>query len=118
MIGIFAFLAGGWAVVMGVSPLLQVRRMRQRRSSADVSIGYLFILFPGFALWICYGIASSDVALIVPNVVALAICAITIGYAIQLRERPTRQPADTRLGDDDFDVRVRAGSATGSTRPR
>ena len=72
---------------MGVSPLLQVRRMRQRQSSADVSLGYLFILFPGFVLWIAYGVASGDPALIIPNIVALVICALTIGYAIKLRPR-------------------------------
>lgn len=62
--------------------------MRQRQSSADVSIGYLFILFPGFALWIAYGLASRDLALVIPNIVALVICAVTIGYALKLRPRP------------------------------
>jgi MtN3 and saliva related transmembrane protein len=85
VVALFGFLAGSWAVVMGVSPLLQVRRMRERQSSADVSIGYLFILFPGFALWIAYGLASSDLALVIPNIVALIICAVTIGYALKLR---------------------------------
>jgi MtN3 and saliva related transmembrane protein len=95
VIALFGFLAGSWAVVMGVSPLLQVRRMRQRQSSADVSIGYLFILFPGFALWIAYGLASSDLALVIPNIVALVICAVTIGYALKLRPvgaRPISAP--------------------------
>ena len=89
---LLGFLAGSWAVVMGVSPLLQVRRMLQRQSSADVSIGYLFILFPGFALWIAYGLASRDFALVIPNIVSLVICAITIGYALKLR-----RPAPTRI---------------------
>jgi MtN3 and saliva related transmembrane protein len=86
---LLGFLAGSWAVVMGVSPLLQVRRMRQRQSSADVSIGYLFILFPGFALWIAYGLSSGDLALVIPNIVSLVICAVTIGYALKLRPRTT-----------------------------
>jgi MtN3 and saliva related transmembrane protein len=95
VIALFGLLAGSWAVVMGVSPLLQVRRMRQRHSSADVSIGYLFILFPGFALWIAYGLASRDLALVIPNIVALVICAVTIGYALKLRPvevRPVSAP--------------------------
>lgn len=66
--------------------------MRQRQSSADVSIGYLFILFPGFALWIAYGLASRDLALVIPNIVALVICAVTIGYALKLRPRPVSAP--------------------------
>lgn len=40
--------------------------MLQRHSSADVSIGYLLILLPGFALWVAYGISSSNIALVIP----------------------------------------------------
>ena len=100
MVALFGFLAGGWAVVMGVSPVLQIRRMRQRQSSADVSLGYLFILFPGFVLWIVYGVASSDPALMIPNIVALLICAVTIGYAIKLRPRPSGPAVRPLLADD------------------
>jgi uncharacterized protein with PQ loop repeat len=75
---------------MGVAPLLQVRRMRRRQSSADVSIGYLLILLPGFALWVAYGVASSDVALVIPNIVAFIVAAATVAYALRLRGR---QPA-------------------------
>lgn len=57
-----ALTAASWAVLMALTPLLQVRRMVQRRSSADVSLGYLdlVILIPGFALWAAYGVASHD----------------------------------------------------------
>lgn len=72
---------------MGVAPLLQVRRMLQRHSSADVSIGYLLILLPGFALWVAYGIVSSDIALVIPNVVAFIVAAATVAYARHLRSR-------------------------------
>jgi len=82
---IFAVAAASWAVLMGVAPLLQVRRMLQRQSSADVSIGYLLILLPGFALWVAYGISSSDVALVIPNVVAFVVAAATIACALRLR---------------------------------
>ena len=87
MAEIFAVAAASWAVLMGVAPLLQVRRMLQRRSSADVSIGYLLILLPGFALWVAYGISSSDVALVIPNVVAFIVAAITVACALHLRSR-------------------------------
>jgi uncharacterized protein with PQ loop repeat len=70
---------------MGVAPLLQLRRMIRRRSSADVSVGYLLILLPGFALWVGYGIASSDAALVVPNSVAFVVAAVTTIGAVWLR---------------------------------
>jgi len=38
----------------------------------------------GFVLWISYGIASHNLALIVPNGVALLIGASTITVAVQL----------------------------------
>lgn len=91
MVVIFAIAAASWAVLMGVAPLLQVRRMLQRRSSADVSIGYLLILLPGFALWVAYGIASSDIALVIPNVIAFIIATATVACAVHLRgNRHTR----------------------------
>jgi MtN3 and saliva related transmembrane protein len=84
---VLAFAAGGWAVLMGLAPLLQVRRMLQRRSSADVSVGYLLVLLPGFALWVAYGVALGDRTLVIPNVVAFTVTAGTVGCALRLRSR-------------------------------
>jgi|GEM_PF-4841914 len=94
MTPILAIAAASWAVLMGVAPLLQVRRMMQRRSSADVSIAYLIILMPGFGLWMAYGIASNDIVLVVPNAVALIVAAVAVGCAIRMRPRP--RPRRTR----------------------
>ena len=80
-----AVAAAAWGVLMGVSPVLQIRRMVRRRSSRDVSIGYFSILLVGFGLWISYGIASRNLALIVPNAVALLIGVSTIAIALRLR---------------------------------
>jgi len=86
-----AVAAAAWGVLMGVSPVLQIRRMLRQRSSRDVSVGYFSILLVGFGLWISYGIASRDVALIVPNTVALLIGVSTIAIALRLR-RPAGGP--------------------------
>jgi uncharacterized protein with PQ loop repeat len=80
-----AVAAAAWGVLMGVSPVLQIRRMLRRRSSRDVSIGYFSILLVGFGLWISYGIAARNLALIVPNTVALLIGISTIAIALRLR---------------------------------
>jgi MtN3 and saliva related transmembrane protein len=76
--------AATWGVLMGVSPVLQIRRMLRQRSSRDVSIGYFAVLLVGFLLWLCYGVAAHNLALIVPNSVALLIGASTIAVARQL----------------------------------
>jgi MtN3 and saliva related transmembrane protein len=73
--------AATWGVFMALSPLLQIRRMLERRSSADVSIAYLSVLEIGFALWIAYGIALGSVPLIIPNSVALMVGFVTIAIA-------------------------------------
>jgi len=76
--------AAVWGVLMGVSPVLQIRRMLRQRSSRDVSIGYFAVLLVGFVLWLSYGIAARNPALIVPNGVALLIGASTIAVAARL----------------------------------
>ena len=80
-----AVAAAAWGVLMGISPLLQIRRMLRQRSSRDVSVGYFAILLVGFGLWIGYGIAARNLALIVPNTVAMIIGAATIAIAVRLR---------------------------------
>ena len=80
-----AVAAAAWGVLMGVSPVLQIRRMLRQRSSRDVSVGYFSILLVGFGLWISYGITSRNLALIVPNTVALLIGVSTVAIALRLR---------------------------------
>ena len=77
--------AATYGVLMAVSPLLQMRRMLETRSSADVSIGYLAVLQAGFALWIAYGASLGNWALIIPNSVAFSVGLATIMVALRLR---------------------------------
>jgi hypothetical protein len=68
-----------------------------------VSVGYFAILLAGFLLWISYVIAARNLALIVPNTVALLIGASTIAIALRLREsasgrqQPGRDRRDTHV---------------------
>lgn len=82
-----AFIAASWGVFMALSPLLQIRRMLERQSSQDVSVSYFLVLLVGFGLWVAYGIALGNVALIVPNSVALLIGSATILVALHFRSR-------------------------------
>jgi MtN3 and saliva related transmembrane protein len=78
--------AASWGVLMAISPILQIRRMLDRRSSADISLTFLSVLQIGFLLWIAYGIALRNPALIIPNTVAFLIGVATILIAVRFRE--------------------------------
>ena len=70
--------AATFGVLMAISPLLQIRRMFQTRSSTDVSLGYLWVIEIGFGVWIAYGLSLPNMAIVVPNSVALTVGLITI----------------------------------------
>jgi len=96
---ILAAAASSWAVLMGIAPLLQIRRMLREQSSRQVSVGYFTILLIGFLLWIAYGAAAGILVLVIPNTVALLIGAAVVIVALRLRRRPPRNspsPADRR----------------------
>ena len=81
--------AAAYGVLMAISPLLQIRRMLQTRSSADVSLAYLAVVEVGFGLWVAYGLSLPNLALAIPNAVALVVGLITIIIAIRLRGVPS-----------------------------
>jgi uncharacterized protein with PQ loop repeat len=82
---VLAVTASSWAVLMGVAPVLQIRRMLRERSSRDVSIAYFAILLVGFLLWIGYGAAAGLPALVIPNIVATLVGTAVIAVAFRLR---------------------------------
>ena len=82
---VLAVTASSWAVLMGVAPVLQIRRMLRERSSRDVSIAYFAILLVGFLLWIGYGAAAGLPALVIPNIVATLVGTAVIAIAFRLR---------------------------------
>ncbi len=45
---ILAGAASSWAVLMGIAPVLQIRRMLREQSSRQVSVGYFIVLLIGF----------------------------------------------------------------------
>ncbi|HUF06999.1 MAG TPA: SemiSWEET family transporter [Candidatus Binatia bacterium] len=78
-------IAASWGVLMAVAPMLQIRRMLERRSSADVSLAYLGVLQVGFTLWVAYGISLANLALIIPNSVAFLVGVATVIVAVRYR---------------------------------
>jgi MtN3 and saliva related transmembrane protein len=80
-----AIIASGWGIAMALSPVLQIRRMIELRSSHGVSLGYPSVLFIGFLIWLAYGISIDNLALIVPNIVAAIVIAVTIAVVLRYR---------------------------------
>ena len=85
MIEPLAAMAASWGVLMAVSPLLQIRRILERRSSADISIGYLVVLQIGFSLWMAYGVALGNLALAIPNTTTFAIGVVRMLTTVRYR---------------------------------
>lgn len=96
MSGQIALMAGTWGVAMGLAPLLQLRAILRRRSSADVSAAYLAVLLVGFVLWLAYGISLGDTPLIVTNIVALTANGATLAAVLVFRDRSAPDPPDVR----------------------
>ena len=85
---ILAAAASSWAVLMGIAPLLQIRRMLRERSSGQISVGYFTILLIGFLLWIAYGASARIMALVIPNIVSLLVGTAVIIVTLRLRRPP------------------------------
>lgn len=82
LLGYAALLAG---VLMAMSPILQVRRMLQTRSSRDYSLGYPTLLCIGFVFWLAYGLALPNWSIILSNIASLTFMLSTIAVALYFR---------------------------------
>ncbi len=83
-----AFIASSYGILMAISPALQIRKILQHRSSHGVSAGYQMVLLVGFVLWLAYGVASDNWAIIIPNTVAMVVSAVTIVVTRKFRLAP------------------------------
>jgi MtN3 and saliva related transmembrane protein len=100
VVSVLAATASAWGVLMGLSPVLQIRRMLRQRSSREVSLGYFAILLAGFVLWISYGIAAGNMWLVVPNSIALLVGFTLVAVALRLRRSLCRPGSLRRAGRD------------------
>lgn len=83
-----AIIAGGWGVLMAISPTLQIRRILERGSSDDISLRYYSVLLVGFALWIAYGLSIANPALVISNSCAFVFGSATVLIARRYRSTP------------------------------
>jgi MtN3 and saliva related transmembrane protein len=81
-----------WGLLMSLAPLLQVRIVVRRRTSAGVSVGWIVVLLIGFILWLCYGAITNDPPLVITNSVSCAVTGITLVVILIYRPRPPNCP--------------------------
>jgi uncharacterized protein with PQ loop repeat len=82
---VLAITAATWAIAMALGPVLQIRKIVKHRSSSGNSVGYFVILLVGFVLWMAYGVAASNLALVIPNAVAAVVITATITVSWRYR---------------------------------
>ena len=65
--------------------LLQVRQLRERGTSCDVSAAFLGTYVGGYAIWLLYGVSIASVPIILVHAVGLGCGALTLAVALALR---------------------------------
>jgi uncharacterized protein with PQ loop repeat len=118
----FTQLLGTVATVYGVlgalKTLLQTRQMLARRSSGEVSAGFLASYAGGYAIWLAYGLSTGSIPLIVVDTVGLLCGGLTLAVALSLRGSLIRPAARTEMavrGTTDtakLTVKLRTGAYT------
>ncbi len=93
--------AAACGVFMALSPLLQARRVRALGDSSEVSAAVFLMMRVNASSWLTYGIASGNLVIVVPNVLALTTTTWTLhtirrcrsGHASEATRVETRAPA-------------------------
>jgi len=76
--------ATAYGVLGALKTLLQTRQMLARRSSRDVSAGFLASYAGGYAIWLAYGLSTGSIPLIVVDTVGLLCGGLTLAVALSL----------------------------------
>ena len=82
---LLATLATVYGVLGAFKTLLQTRQMLARRTSGDVSAGFLASYAGGYAIWLAYGLSTGSIPLIVVDAVGLLCGGLTLAVALSLR---------------------------------
>lgn len=95
---VLAIAATTGGVVLGFAPVAQMRLVIARKSSEGISIAYWLILIGAMSLWLAYGIAARDAAIITANTVTIAVALAMVGVLVRYRGRPAAAPVDDGEG--------------------
>src|SRR6516225_6947492 len=101
-----------YGVLAALKSLLQTRQMLARRSSRDVSAGFLASYAGGYAIWLAYGLSTGSVPLIVVDTVGLLCAGLTLTVAL------SRHGPQLRHDDRHRAARLATGGRAGWHRCR
>ncbi len=87
-----------WGVVMAVSPILQIRRIRRTGSSLGVSTTQVAVIFFGNGLWLLYGVVEQLPPLIIANVLSLLCNGVWLAHILRYRPWPVRRRVPAVVG--------------------
>jgi uncharacterized protein with PQ loop repeat len=99
---VLATAAAVFGIIMGAAPLLQLLRMLRLRSSRDISMSFFALAAAGQFIWVIYGVALYNVAVVVSNgcgmlantgVLITAAALRKRQLSLQPEERPELEPA-------------------------
>jgi hypothetical protein len=65
--------------------LLQVRQLRERGTSCDVSAAFLGAYVGGYAIWLLYGVSIGSLPIVLVHAVGLGTGGLTLAVALALR---------------------------------
>jgi uncharacterized protein with PQ loop repeat len=91
--------ATAYGVLGALKALLQTRQMLARRSSRDVSAGFLASYVGGYAIWLAYGLSTGSIPLIVVDTAGLFCGGLTLAVALVLRSPLIRAASAERPSD-------------------
>src|SRR5215472_4668035 len=77
--------ATAYGVLGALKSLLQARQRLARRTSDEVSAGFLASYAGGYAIWLAYGLSTGSFPLIVVDAVGLLCGGLTLAVALSLR---------------------------------
>lgn len=102
-VDVLAVSAATGGVLLGLAPALQIRKIVQRRSSEGVSLGYWAVLLASMTVWLAYGLALGNAAMIVTNTVAVTvgIAMLIVGWAYRPKPEIAPQREFTYTGRRD-----------------
>lgn len=87
LIEVFAVLSASFGVLMATSPLFQIRRILKRRSSADLSLASMSVIFIGSVVWFTYGTLLGNPSIMIANGVGILAWAAAIAVTLRFRSR-------------------------------
>jgi uncharacterized protein with PQ loop repeat len=81
-------------LVAATLPAIQITKMLRSRSSGGISIAYIAGGLANNVIWTVYGFALPNLALIVPDVLTVAMNLTMLTVAIRYRPRPAAEEDD------------------------